>query len=200
MGDSHNRTFINYLKSVTRALPDPATPITLEDYITEVNCLIESKSSGPSIVTPAMVKTEALDQEPREISWRRFNFPWCTRYSPNRYQRGLDLLIHKDPEDFRPHRIRPIIMFYIEANLHNKHLGKLSMRRAEEIIALAPEQYGRRKGKAAGTQALNNRLFYNILRIKRVPVNSTFADLVSNYYLVVHSTALLSAQISNTPK
>ena len=74
------------------------------------------------------------------------------------------------------------------------------MRRAEEIIALAPEQYGRRKGKAAGTQDLKNRLFYNILRIKRVPVNSTFEDLVSNYYLVVHSTALLSAQISNTPK
>ena len=155
MGDSHNRTFINYLKSVTRALPDPATPITLEDYITEVNCLIESKSSGPSIVTPAMVKTEALDQEPREISWRRFNFPWCNRYSPNRYQRGLDLLIHKDPEDFCPNQLRPILLFDIEVNLNNKYLGKLSMIIAEKLGALAPEHYGIRKRNTEDTQALN---------------------------------------------
>ena len=63
MGDSHTRTFLNNLKSVTVAILDPATPITLEDYVTKVNHLIESTSSCPSIVTPAMVKKEALDTE-----------------------------------------------------------------------------------------------------------------------------------------
>ena len=39
MGDSHTRTFINHLKSVTGYLLDPAIPINLEDYINEVNQL-----------------------------------------------------------------------------------------------------------------------------------------------------------------
>ena len=104
-----------------------------------------------------MVKTYALDPELREANWRIFNFPWCTRYPPNRHQRGLDLLIHKDHEDFHPHQLRPILMFDIEANLHNKYLEKLSMRISEELGDLSPEQYGSRKGKAADTQALNNR-------------------------------------------
>ena len=39
MGDSHTRTFINHLKSVTGYLLDPAIPINIEDYINEVNQL-----------------------------------------------------------------------------------------------------------------------------------------------------------------
>ena len=75
MGYSHTRTFLNNLKSVTVAILDPATPITLEDYVTKVNHLIESTSSCPSIVTPAMVKKEALDTELIKIGCIRFNFP-----------------------------------------------------------------------------------------------------------------------------
>ena len=78
MGDSHTRTFLKNLKPVTGSLPYPATTINLEEYITEANHLRESTSSGPSIVNPAMAKTEALDPELREIGWRIFNFPWCT--------------------------------------------------------------------------------------------------------------------------
>ena len=39
------------------------------------------------------------------------------------YQRGLNLLIHKDPNDFRHLRLFPILILYIEANMNNKHLG-----------------------------------------------------------------------------
>ena len=39
-------------------------------------------SSGPSGVTPIMVKIEVLDSELSEIDYRRFNFPWCTGYDP----------------------------------------------------------------------------------------------------------------------
>ena len=89
-------------------------------------------------MTPAMLKMEALDLELIEIVWRRFNFPWCTGYYPKRYQRGLDLFINKGPEDFRYHQPRPILLFNIEANIHNKYLGKLSTRRVEQLGDLAP--------------------------------------------------------------
>ena len=85
-----------------------------------------------------MIKTEAIDPELREIGWRRLKFSSCRGYSPKRYRRGLDILIHKYPNDFRSHRLRYILLFDIEKNLHNKYLGKLTMKTAEDLNALAP--------------------------------------------------------------
>ena len=118
---------------------------------------------GPSDVTPSMFKTKVLDPELPEIGWRRFNFPWCTGYSPKCYRRGLDLLIHKYNNNFRPHRLRPILLFDIEANMHNKYLGRISMSQAEILDGIAREQYGSRKAKAADIQALKTRLFYDLI-------------------------------------
>ena len=99
-----------------------------------------------------------------------------------------------------PHHLRPILLFDIEENLHNKHLGKLSMIITEELGDLSPEQYVSRKWKAADTHPPNTRLFYNILRLKRVLATITFADLVSNKDLVVNSIVSLSLQRANIPK
>ena len=62
------------------------------------------------------------------------------------------------------------------------------------------EKYGLRKEKAADIYALNIRLFYDPTSLKRVPETITFADLVSNYNLLVHNIASLSLQQSNIPK
>ena len=80
-----------------------------------------------------MVKTEALDPELAEIVWRRFNFPCYIGYSPKRYRKRLDILIHEYPTDFRPHRLRPILLFDIETNIHNKSLVRYAVNRAEEL-------------------------------------------------------------------
>ena len=196
----NTKTFLKNIKLVTGALPNSATPITLEYYITDIKRLRDATSPGPSIVTTAMVKTKSLDPELRQIVCQRFNFSWCTGYYPRRYQRSVDLLIHKEPDVFSPHRLRSILLFGIEANFHKKHLGKLTMRRAEEFGALDPEQYGIRKLKAVYIQALNTQLFYDIKRLKRFPSKINFADLVSNYNLGVHIIASLSLQRENIPK
>ena len=62
-------------------------------------------SSGPSGVTPIMVKIEVLDSELSEIDYRRFNFPWCTGYDPKIYIRDIDFIIQKKPNDYFPHRL-----------------------------------------------------------------------------------------------
>ena len=112
-----------------------------------------------------MVKTESLDLELVEIGWRRFNLPWCTGYSTKHYQRGLGILIHKDPNNFRPHILHPILIFDIKSNMHNKHLGRTSMIKAENLDGIAPEQYGIRNYKLVDIQALNTRLFNDLIRI-----------------------------------
>ena len=123
--------FLKHLKSVTGKLPDKASPFSLEDYIKIFNSLRESTSPGTSIFTPTMVNMEVLYLELREIVWRRLNFPWCTDYSLNMYRRVLDLLIHIDPNDFRPHRLIPILLFDTKSNLHNKHNGNILTKTAE---------------------------------------------------------------------
>ena len=84
-----------------------------------------------------MVKTELMDTELREIVWLEFNFLWCTGYYPYRYRKEPDLLIHKETNNFRPHRLRTIFLFYIEVNLHNKHMGKLTMKTKKKLHSLA---------------------------------------------------------------
>ena len=116
-------------------------------------------------MTPTIVKTEVIEHELREIIWRRFNFPWCTGYSPKRYRRLIDHLIHKDPNYFRPHRLRSALIFIIEANVHNNNLVKLTMNTYEYLNALTLEQHGSRKYKSNDIKALSTRLFYGLMRL-----------------------------------
>ena len=147
-----------------------------------------------------MVNTEVLDPEPAEIGWRRFNLPWYTGYSPKRCRKGLYLIIHKDTNYFRPHRLRAILLFDLEANTHNKALGRYTISQSEELERISPEQYGRQKYKASNVQSLNTLLFYDLVIQKKVTSTGVFADPISNYDLVVHSIASLALQIAKAPR
>ena len=74
------------------------------------------------------------------------------------------------------------------------------MIRVQELRSFATNKYRTRKGKSEDTQALNNRLFYDLIRLNRIPETSNFADIVSNYDLLVHTIASLSLQRFNTSK
>ena len=74
-----------------------------------------------------------MEPELAEIGRRRFNLTCCTDYSPKRYRKGIDLLIDKYPNDCQPHRLRPIILFNIEENMHNTALGRYATNQAEDL-------------------------------------------------------------------
>ena len=69
--------------------------------------------------------------------------------------------MHKKSNNYRPQRLRPILLFDIEANIHNNNIVRIATSKAENLKWLSPEKYGRRKSKAADTQAYNTRLFYD---------------------------------------
>ena len=74
------------------------------------------------------------------------------------------------------------------------------MIRVQELRSFATNKYRTRKGKSEDTQALNTRLFYDLIRLNIITEISTFSDIVSNYDLVVHTIAPLSLQRFNIPK
>ena len=80
-----------------------------------------------------MVKTEALNPEQRGIGSLLFRFPRCTRYPHREYYQALDLLINKDPDYYRQHRLSPILLFGIETKIINKNLGRHSMIKAKNV-------------------------------------------------------------------
>jgi len=61
------------------------------------------------------------------------------------------------------------MLFEANFNNNNKWIGKQVMLTAEQHGLLAPEQYGSWKSKAAGTQCLNKRLFYDLYRCLQAP-------------------------------
>ena len=101
--DEATQCYLDQLRAVDGHLPEPAKPFSFNQYLEEVQRLRERTSSGPSAVSPAMVKTEAKDDELGRIGWLASNFLWCSGYSSNRSREGLDLLIHKKPNDYRVH-------------------------------------------------------------------------------------------------
>eukprot|EP00957_Ditylum_brightwellii_P136721 10426141-Ditylum_brightwellii.AAC.1 len=58
-------------------------------------------------------------------------------YLPIRFRQDTDLLIHKKANDNRVSKLRPILLFNIEANMHNKRLGREAMEMAEENGGIA---------------------------------------------------------------
>ena len=146
-----------------------------------------------------MVKTEDLDTKLEEKLCQRFHFPWCTGYSTKQCHWVLDLLIHKEPKNFRLHTFFPILLFNIESNICNKYLWIYSMVNSEELYGLYPEQYDICRAKAAGIQALNTRLLYELIRQNRIYASSTFFDLISNWDLLVHIISFILLQRVDFP-
>eukprot|EP00957_Ditylum_brightwellii_P210043 15364506-Ditylum_brightwellii.AAC.2 len=185
--DENIQLYLDQLAAVKGALLEEAKSDPFSQYIQEVENLREKTSSGPSNITPSMIKTEIGDPCIANVNWNASNFPWCTRYSPNRFRN-------------RVYWTRPTLLFNLEANIQNKRLGKEVMQHAEEYPGLAIKQYGSRKFKSADLQVLNIRLFYNYALLKRTPTTRLFIDLVSNYDFVVHNIASLALQRVGMPK
>ena len=61
--EADTNNFLQKIVSITGSLPNKAYPLSLEQYITEVNRLREETYFVPSDITPEMAKTEALDPE-----------------------------------------------------------------------------------------------------------------------------------------
>ena len=74
------------------------------------------------------------------------------------------------------------------------------MKNDEELELLDPEQYCSWASKAKDIQALNARLLYDLIRLKRLPSTSVLTYMVSHYYLVLHSIYFIYLHRVDAPK
>jgi hypothetical protein len=90
--------------------------------------------------------------------------------------------------------LRTIILFPVDANYVFKYIGRVMMKEAEKCNALAPEQFGSRKGHRAIDLATCKTLTYDLLRQLKRPGAICSNDAKSCYDLIGHTQASLSMQ------
>ena len=97
-------------------------------------------------------------------------------------------------------KLRTIVLFEADLNYMNKVIGREVMKTAEKNKTLADEQYGSRAGRKAIDQAINKRLFFDILRQQRLNGAICSNDAASCYDRIVHSVASLAMRSQGVSK
>ncbi len=109
------------------------------------------------------------------------DLPMRTSYSPQRWRKGLNVMLEKTPGNFNVEKLRIILLFEADFNANNKWIGRAVMFNAEINDLLADKQYGSCRNKAAVLQCLNKGLFYDLLRQMKKPAALCLNDAKSCY-------------------
>ena len=105
--------------------------------------------------------------------------------TPKVYKEATDVLLLKQPNDYRPHRMRLITLQHAASNHDFKLIGKRISEIGEEKGYFSECQYGSRKNKSAAIQALNKCLTLDISRIRRQTLTLIANDAKSCYDRVI---------------
>ena len=126
--------------------------------------------------------------------------PIQTGYTPKRWNKCVDSMLPKKPNEWRPSKLRLTALLMPDFNHNNKILGRQAMKWAEEGNILAQEQYGSRKKLSAAKHALNKRLMIDALRIQRRPGVICANDAKACYDRILHFAAYVSLRKTGLKK
>jgi len=128
----------------------------------------EQTSSSPSGVHFGHYIASIEEMVLEKINRLMATIPLLTGISPTRWCRTLNVMLEKMAGNCSVEKLCIIMLFEADFNNNNKWLGRAIMANAERQQLLAPEQCGSCKGKAAGVQCLNKRLFYDYIRAMHI--------------------------------
>ena len=84
-----------------------------------------------------------------------------TGYSYHQWKKGINIMLEKSPGNFQVDNLRIILLFEVDFNQLNKHIGQEMMHHNEQHGLVAGEQYGSRHGCSSITQSLNKHLMFD---------------------------------------
>ena len=183
----------------SRRVFEPETYVSDRSHVEGWRKAKERTSSGPSGITFAHFKAGLRDQVVSEFEARMTSIPYETGISPDRWQQGINVMLEKQKGNYRVDKLRAILLYEADFNQNNKKLGREMMFKAEDLRAIAKEQFGSRSRLTAIDQSLNKRLTYDIIRQKRRPGALCSNDAKSCYDRIVHSVASLAMQRVGAP-
>jgi hypothetical protein len=195
--DEWSRALIPFLRQ-TIPTCKPNT-ISISEHIAGWKRVKERTAAGPSGITIPHFKAHGSSLFLSEIDTIMANLPYTFGFSPERWQKGLDVMIPKKPGIRHINTLRAILLFEADFNQNNKRLGREMIFRAEKFGAVAREQFGSRKHMSAIDQSLNKALTFDIWRQLRQSGALCSNDAKSCYDRIVHNCASICMQRVGTP-
>ena len=157
---------------------------TTEEYCDSWKKMQEDKASLPGIHSAHMKCLDSTTAAAEVIS-RLALVPLLTGYAPTQWKKGLDSMIPKKEGEWRPGKLRLILLLDARFNHNNKLIGKAIMNYGEKHGILAPEQYGSRKDRSAIEHAINKRLTIDITRQAKIDAIYMANDATSCYDRII---------------
>ena len=129
--------FIKYLQGMKKR--DRSIEWTQQEYISSWRKMKEDKSSYPGITT-AHMKCIHQDSLAARVASTLALVPFKTGYCPNNWKLGIDSMIpKKDMKEYRPKKLRLILLMDVRFNHANKLVGKMIMEQGEHYGLLSNE-------------------------------------------------------------
>ena len=101
----------------------------------------ETTSAGKSGVHFGNLIACAEDEQLAQFESSVSQIPFLTGYSPTLWKEGTIVMIKKKAGNADVSALRSIVLLEADYNFNNKILGKRAMEQAEDLKAIAPEQY-----------------------------------------------------------
>jgi len=162
-----NQYAVRLLTSLKRHPGAYATKHTIQDQIYGWQKVRETMASSMSSVHFGHYMAGMFNPEIALLNATMVDILLVSGYSPRQWWKGLNVMLQKQAGNINVEKLRIIVLFKADCNTNNKWIGRAVMYMAEQLKALAPEQYGSRKSKVANIQSLNKCLYYNMIRFKR---------------------------------
>ena len=68
------------------------------------------------------------------------DIPLTSGYSPQRWRKGLNIMLQKQAGNINVEKLRIIVLFKVDFNTNNKWISRAVMYKAKQLKALAPAQ------------------------------------------------------------
>jgi hypothetical protein len=118
--------------------------------------------------------------------------PFLTGTPPARWQRVVDIMLHKEEGNFRCHRLQIIALFESDLNQAKRILiGRKLSHHLEDTNAIGGMQYGSRPGKQCQSAVLHKLLLHDISYITKTPTAFIENDAIGCYDRLVNGIVLL---------
>ena len=168
------------------------TEIDIEGYCHFWRRCREFTASGPSGLHFGHLKANARDERLATMDVQMINIPMRTGYTPRQWRKATDSMLLKKEGVIQVDKLRTIVLFEANFNYMNKFIGRTVMRTAERNNSLAEEQYGSQTGRKAIDQAINKRLYFDIIRQHQINGAICSNDAASCYDRIVNSVTALA--------
>ena len=172
---------------------------TTEEYFRGWKAMSEDKLSLPGVQAAHIKSIDPMSKAADVVSWISL-IPLLTGYAPEQWKRGVDSMIPKKKNEWRPDKLRLILLMEARFNHNNKFIGKKMMEIGEARGYLALEQFGSRPSKSAREHALNKRLTIDVARQSKTPAVYIANDAKSCYDHILLMVAYLTMRHMGIPR